>query len=494
VSPPRRVFGTTWWGKAWVDALEGRARLDPNRLPRGRTYARQDRAGALTIAPGSVTAKVSGSRRTPYAVEVRVRTFTDDEADRVVAAIAAKAAHAAALLDGELEPGVLDDVTGAGVDLLPGPGELGPRCSCPDWADPCKHAAAVCYLVADTIDADPFELFHLRGLPRERLLASVRERRRADAGAGAGASDDGAIAARSSTRRARTRRAAADGSDRPGSSTEADGTPDRSDRSDRSDHDVVAARDVFAAPQPDAAALWALPLPAPPHRPGRPPPAAVDPPRSSPLAPADLQALAADAAQRAWALVRGDADSRLGLPAEHDLARRAAPLIGTSAFGDLAARSGVAPRLLVTLALAWRLGGADAVTIATESWVPPPGALDDGRAALAAAFVARPGLATDGRLDLDGDHRGYDEDGSDDEDDWEDWDDDDDDWVDEDDEDDEPPPPPRIVARTNRLSAAAVQLRLSRSGSWYRFVKVADEWELAAGPALDPSDLFERRR
>ena len=65
----------------------------------------------------------------------------------------------------------------AGVDLLPGAGELQPRCSCPDWADPCKHAAAVCYLVADQLDADPFALFLLRGRDREQVMAGVRHQR-----------------------------------------------------------------------------------------------------------------------------------------------------------------------------------------------------------------------------------------------------------------------------------------------------------------------------
>src|SRR5438105_171057 len=98
---PRRTFGHTWWGKAWIDALEQRARLDPNRLPRGRTYARQDRVGDLTVSPGFVEAPVQGSRRQPYTVMIRVRPFTVAEWDRVLDAIAGRAAHAAALLAGD---------------------------------------------------------------------------------------------------------------------------------------------------------------------------------------------------------------------------------------------------------------------------------------------------------------------------------------------------------------------------------------------------------
>ena len=106
-----------------------------------------------------------------------MRRFTDDEWDRVLEAISARLGHAAALLDGELPPEIADDAASAGLDLLPGGGELGPRCSCPDDADPCKHSAAACYLLADAVigsgegwiaelsDAELAELVSLRAAP-----------------------------------------------------------------------------------------------------------------------------------------------------------------------------------------------------------------------------------------------------------------------------------------------------------------------------------------
>src|SRR5262245_13288841 len=97
----RRTFGQTWWGKAWVSALEQRARLDQSRLPRGRTYARHNHVLRLEVEPGRVTAFVQGTRREPYHVRVGVRLFAEHEWDRLLDTIAAKAAHAAALLDGE---------------------------------------------------------------------------------------------------------------------------------------------------------------------------------------------------------------------------------------------------------------------------------------------------------------------------------------------------------------------------------------------------------
>ena len=132
-------FGRTWWGRAWLEALEQRARLDPNRLPRGRDYARGGSVGELIMAPGEVRAQVRGRKTHPYEVRIRVRRFTDDEWDRVLTAISARLGHAAALLDGELPPEIADDAAHAGLDLLPGGGEIGPRCTCPDDADPCKH-------------------------------------------------------------------------------------------------------------------------------------------------------------------------------------------------------------------------------------------------------------------------------------------------------------------------------------------------------------------
>ncbi|TDD18652.1 hypothetical protein E1218_25585, partial [Kribbella turkmenica] len=173
----RRPFGATWWGRAWLEALEQRARLDPNRLSRGRSYARRGSVLDLTVSPGEVEAFVQGSRVTPYQVTVRIRAFTTAEWDAVLDVVSAQIGRVAALLDGELPPEVVDDVHAAGLDLLPGAGEVLTNCSCPDFAVPCKHSAAVCYLIADALDDDPFALLLLRGRPRDDLLTALRSRR-----------------------------------------------------------------------------------------------------------------------------------------------------------------------------------------------------------------------------------------------------------------------------------------------------------------------------
>jgi uncharacterized Zn finger protein len=333
----RRGFGLTWWGEAWVTALEQRARLDPNRLPRGRSYARGGTVGELAIGPGEVRAAVQGRRVRPYQVRVRVRVLDAAEWDRVLDAIAAQIGHAAALLDGELLPEVADDVRGAGTDLLPGPGELQPRCSCPDWADPCKHAAAVCYLVAGALDADPFSLLLLRGRRREEVLAALRARRRS---AGATAPPAGP-------------------------------SPPAADPG-------VDAREAYRR------ALAPLPAPPlPPQRPGQPAVLPVDPSPGAGLRPEGLAALAADAAARGFQLATGSGDGGLSLDLEADLARRAAGLLGTGrGLAELAAAAGMPLRELLGWAVTWQRAGRGGLDALRTTWQPAATDLVEGRAAL----------------------------------------------------------------------------------------------------------------
>jgi uncharacterized Zn finger protein len=381
----QQAFGRTWWGRAWLEALEQRARLDPDRLPRGRDYARSGAVGDLTVAPGEARAQVQGRKTEPYEVRIRVRRFTDDEWDRVLAAISARLGHAAALLDGELPPEIADDATAAGLDLFPGGGELGPRCSCPDDADPCKHSAAAFYLLTDALDADPFTLFLLRGRTRDQVLAGIRARRR------------GAVPGQAATPGDR----AADGALESASQPVADSQP--------AADEGVDARTAFGAPE-SAAPIPAVPLP--PRRPGAPAALPVDPPPWRSGLRQDLLELAADAAVRAWEMAVGlSADAGLSLDPDADLARRAGRALGTPAFAALAARSGVGERDLARRALAWRQGGSAGLDLLRAEWDP---AADDpdaaellaaARAALraktgAAQAVIRGNRVTAGRLQL----------------------------------------------------------------------------------------------
>jgi uncharacterized Zn finger protein len=370
-------FGRTWWGRAWVEALEQRARLDPNRLPRGRDYARSGAVGELILAPGEARARVQGRKTEPYEVRIRVRRFTDAEWDRVLTAISARLGHAAALLDGELPPQIAEDAAGAGLDLLPGGGEIGPRCSCPDDADPCKHSAAACYLVTDVLDADPFVLLMLRGRTRDQVLAGVRARRR-----GAPADTDTAVGSAPTSEALQLR---------------------------ATDDEGVDARAAFSAPTPSAE-IPAPPLP--PARPGQPAALPVDPPAWRADLGSDLFELAADATARAWEMAVGlSADSGLGLSADVDLARRAGRALGTPTFVKLAVRSGVGARELARQALAWRNGGLAGLELLHSEWDPAteepeaPELLRAARSALrakngGAETVVEGNRITTGRLQL----------------------------------------------------------------------------------------------
>lgn len=350
-------FGRTWWGRAWVDALEKRAGLDPNRLPRGRTYARQDRVARVELEAGRITALVRGSRVLPYRVTVGVRTFDDDTWARLATAIAGRAAHAAALLDGELAPEILADARSAGVELLPAPGDLHPRCSCPDFADPCKHAAAVCYLVADALDDDPFLLFALRGRDRLALMAEVRARRQRPTGparaATAGAGDGGALVDPGvPARQAWQVWLERTGDERP--------TPPAATR-----HDHL----------PDA--------------PGSPSAWPTDPPPDAPFTAEGLRRLAVDAARRAWAQLADGTPSGLLLGTSSDLARRAADALDAGEpLTDLARAAGESPTALANRAAVWRHAGAEGLEAADESlWRPPESTIDAGLRALEDAGV-----------------------------------------------------------------------------------------------------------
>ena len=188
--PRRRRFGLTWWGQRWIAALEAMGAGYAGRLSRGRTYARKGTVTDLVVAAGTVTASVQGSRARPYQVTLRLRTFSDDTWRAVATALADAVAHAAALLDGRMPEDIDETLAGCGVSLFPRPGELTTRCSCPDVANPCKHIAAVHYLLAETFDVDPFLLPALRGRDRAALLADLRNARAGDA-APAGEQDAG---------------------------------------------------------------------------------------------------------------------------------------------------------------------------------------------------------------------------------------------------------------------------------------------------------------
>jgi uncharacterized Zn finger protein len=163
-------FGQSWWAKRWIDVLNGfnlGARLD-----RGRNYARRGQVLSIEIEPGVVKAKVQGSRPQPYDVTIHTRTLSVADRKALGAELASQAIFAAKLLAGEMPHEVEDVFKAAGLSVFPSRvSDLTTECSCPDWSNPCKHVAAVYYLLGEEFDRDPFLIFTLRGLPREEFVA-----------------------------------------------------------------------------------------------------------------------------------------------------------------------------------------------------------------------------------------------------------------------------------------------------------------------------------
>lgn len=169
-------FGKTWWAGKWLAALE--RLVDSARLSRGRSYARSGQVLNIDIQPGQVNARVQGSRPTPYKVQISIKPLPAQDWERVADAMAAQAIFAAKLLAGEMPQDIEDAFAAAGVSLFPATqGDLQTQCSCPDWANPCKHVAAVYYLLGEQFDVDPFLIFRLRGKSKDEIMSMLRARR-----------------------------------------------------------------------------------------------------------------------------------------------------------------------------------------------------------------------------------------------------------------------------------------------------------------------------
>ncbi|MFG3704129.1 SWIM zinc finger family protein [Micromonospora sp. NPDC047670] len=169
----RGAIGRSWWSRRFLEVLESFAL--GTRLTRGRSYARAGQVISLDVAPGAVTAVVQGSRAQPYEVSIALPPFPPELWSRVEAELAAQAFFSARLLAGDLPPELEELFAAAGAPLFPGGvAELRQRCSCPDFAVPCKHLAATFYLLAEAFDADPFQLLHWRGRGRAELLDRLR--------------------------------------------------------------------------------------------------------------------------------------------------------------------------------------------------------------------------------------------------------------------------------------------------------------------------------
>ncbi|MEU9849047.1 SWF or SNF family helicase [Streptomyces sp. NPDC047985] len=361
--PPARGrgFASSWWGRAWLKALEDTA-LDGTQLKKGRGVAREGRVGAISVRPGRITAVVRDRDASAYRSDVLLQELDEAEWERFLDVAAARAGHVAALLDRELPPHLVEDAAAAGVELLPGIGDLEPSCSCEAW-DHCPHTAALCYQVARLLDQDPFVLLLMRGRGERLLLDELQLR----------------IAAHAPQRVP------------SGSKTPADGPGAACAASAEAAHGGVRADEAFAARD----ILPPLPAPPPlPDEPGPVPSLETEAETEPGIDTAALELLAADGATRAHRML-ADALSpdhaHRPLPTALTPQQDAVRLVADARPGPwiverLATGSGRSPAALDAAVRAWRYGGAAGIAVLDEEWAPDPETLARARARLADAW------------------------------------------------------------------------------------------------------------
>src|ERR1700722_9960896 len=173
----RGAIGDTWWSQRFIAVLESFGL--GTRLQRGKNYARTGQVLSMEVTAGQVTASVQGSRSRPYRVFIETRVPAAAEWEAVERSMASRAAFVAPLLAGEMPREIEEAFAGSSGSLFADtPGDLETACSCPDSSNPCKHIAAVFFLLAEAFDDDPFLIFAWRGRGKEELLAGLRRRRR----------------------------------------------------------------------------------------------------------------------------------------------------------------------------------------------------------------------------------------------------------------------------------------------------------------------------
>ncbi|MEU7591907.1 SWF or SNF family helicase [Streptomyces sp. NPDC039022] len=349
-----RGFAQTWWGLAWLKALADSA-LDGQQVKQGRRHARAGAVGAVSVRPGRITAVVKDRDGTPYRCDVLLQELGEADWDRFLDLVADRAGHIAALLDHDMPPHLVEDAAAAGIELLPGIGDLEAECGCGAW-DHCSHTAALCHQTARLLDEDPFVLLLMRGRSEQELLEDLQART--------------ALRAREVAEHLASSGCAVE-------PAAAEGIPAA---------EAYAARDILP------------PLPAPPP--------AVDEPGAAPVlgggtdpapgvdVPA-LEFLVGDTAARAQRLLadalapgHADAPPQAALTRAQDAVRLAALGPAPWIAARLASGSGRTARALSLAVRAWEYGGVPALAVLEEEWTPEPAALARATAQLAGAWEA----------------------------------------------------------------------------------------------------------
>ncbi|GGL22949.1 hypothetical protein GCM10010095_05140 [Streptomyces anthocyanicus] len=335
-----RGFAQTWWGRAWLKALEDAA-MDTAQVKTGRRLARAGAVGAVSVRPGRITAVVQDRDRTAHRADVLLEQLSDAQWDRFADMATERSGHVAALLDRDMPPHLVEDAAAAGIDLLPGMGDLEPECDCGAW-DHCGHTAALCYQVARLLDQDPFVLLLMRGRAEGAVLDALQAH-------GSAPTEDAAF--------------------RP---------------------EGVDAAEAYAA------GLVLPPLAAPPglgEGPGVPPSLDTEAAPPPGVDPSGLSFLASRTAAEAHRLLAealrgghgGQAVAPEPTPAQ-DAVRLAAGDPGPDVLDRLGDGSGRTPEALAAAVRAWRLGGGAALSVLEEEWAVEGDTLARARAALESAW------------------------------------------------------------------------------------------------------------
>ena len=163
-----RKIAKSWWGRAWCDNLERYADYE-SRLDRGKRYVKTGAVINLSITKGRIQAKVQGSRKTPYKVEIRISPLSEELCQEILQKCGKRVETLEKLLAGDFPEELKELFTQRG-GLFPSSREISFSCSCPDWALMCKHVAAVLYGIGARLDENPSLFFELRGIEMGRFI------------------------------------------------------------------------------------------------------------------------------------------------------------------------------------------------------------------------------------------------------------------------------------------------------------------------------------
>ena len=169
----RNEFGINWWSKKWNNAIS--SFTISSRMDKGREYARAGNVLSMEVSKGEIEAEVQGGKLTPYKVNMEIDVFTKEQWENIMNVMAQKAIFCAMILNGEMPENIEEAFKEARVSLFPKKQiHLITQCSCPDTANPCKHIAAVHYMLGLEFDKDPFVILKLRGMEKEEFLKALR--------------------------------------------------------------------------------------------------------------------------------------------------------------------------------------------------------------------------------------------------------------------------------------------------------------------------------